>query len=771
MGSGGDRRGSKSEDAALACYRDSGKNKLPLPSMFVSNARPLIHKMDEMELLIKGNRHIQDCSGAGGGVASGSGASAAGPSQQVLQADTWGPEKEMATQTLLCASLYRICTSQHLLCILHGSGEDGRMNRPPSSYGSMRSEEEEEEEDLERCSNSSEGANAPFVPVQGGAGAETSGVNSPEPPPPVEDGDQMEDEEADLERLHPELDMPHVFKSIMDVLSRLSVEDMTNFKIRVHREEKNVILQDLLQWDNLDLVDKLIEQLVMLCFHLKQQILRKFKVLYEGVPRPGKQQLLDTIYVQPMISRRPGAGIESASGGGGSGNDSSPMNVTDLLRLRRDNGDPVRTLVTTGLPGIGMSVVAARFSMDWAERGANKDIQFVIPLSFESLWSFQKFQLPPSKKMSIMEVIGHYYQGFGDKTPVVSDSRTAAHLDVLIVNLIRGNLLPSACIWILGRQAAVSNIPPEFIDVVTDIHGFSDEMKDDYLRQRFQDEKLAENIVSHYKRRPVLRALCQQPFVCWLAATAFQRCYRYQGYGKHPPRITPFYIHVMVIQTNRKLQRYCGQSENHLKWSSEDVLRMRSLGKLALTMVKNHAWVFSQQDLKEHNLDTKEITLFSGLCTEKVPLLGTSEPKQFCFIHTTFQEFLAAMYIFMVFHLEGLNVLEEPSRKPFLSKVPRAAESAVDLLRCVVKQTQGAQHMDMVLLFLCGMMSRGNHNDMLRGKLFQASAPQLAGLEGTRKRQELEEAQKLLEQESERAPADRRANLEDCLRELVQEDE
>ena len=110
----------------------------------------------------------------------------------------------------------------------------------------------------------------------------------------------------------------------------------------------------------------------MLCFHLKQQILRKFKVLYEGVPRPGKQQLLDTIYVQPMIFRRPGAGIESASGGGGSDNDSSPINVTDLLRLRKDSGDPVRTLVTTGLPGIGMSVVAARFSMDWAEHGANK---------------------------------------------------------------------------------------------------------------------------------------------------------------------------------------------------------------------------------------------------------------------------------------------------------------------------------------------------------------------------------------------------------------
>lgn len=45
-----------------------------------------------------------------------------------------------------------------------------------------------------------------------------------------------------------------------------------------------------------------------------------------------------------------------------------------------------------------------------------QDIQFVIPLSFESLWSLQKTQPPPPEKMSIMKVIGHYYQGFEDVT-------------------------------------------------------------------------------------------------------------------------------------------------------------------------------------------------------------------------------------------------------------------------------------------------------------------------------------------------------------------
>lgn len=62
-GGDGGRRESKSEDAALVCYRDSGKTPTGLfyRVLFVNNASLLIHKMDELELLIKGNRHVRDC--------------------------------------------------------------------------------------------------------------------------------------------------------------------------------------------------------------------------------------------------------------------------------------------------------------------------------------------------------------------------------------------------------------------------------------------------------------------------------------------------------------------------------------------------------------------------------------------------------------------------------------------------------------------------------------------------------------------------------------
>lgn len=59
------------------------------------------------------------------------------------------------------------------------------------------------------------------------------------------------------------------------------------------------------------------------------------------------------------------------------------------------------------------------------------------------------------------------------KAPQIEDSRCPAHLDNLIVNIIRGDLLRGALVWILGRQAAVSQIPSQFVHLETELQGFT----------------------------------------------------------------------------------------------------------------------------------------------------------------------------------------------------------------------------------------------------------------------------------------------------------
>uniref|UniRef100_UPI0037E95FE4 NACHT, LRR and PYD domains-containing protein 6 isoform X2 n=1 Tax=Semicossyphus pulcher TaxID=241346 RepID=UPI0037E95FE4 len=742
--------------------------------------------------------------------------------------------------------------------------EKNKLKRPPSSYGSMKSdsdemqEEEEEEKYVEEVEQEEEVAEAcpspcPVVLPQftsqeatglqmnrpdspetlytmttqqtklpGAVVIETSSTDledcseadevedmdevllthSPEPPEPVELDDPMQtDENSQPGRLHPEQDLSHIFKSIQDMVSGLTKEELFKFKMWFYQWESSITLQQVMEGDILDFVDRILEILgvdrsllhtistldsigkkeeaeelrnkckrALIRYHLKQYLIRKHQVIREGVVRAGKQNLLDTIYVEPQISTCGYGGVDPSHEY--RLHPPSPLQVpssdtfvgvNNLFRLQKEDGTPVRTVVTTGIPGIGMSVSVGKFSLDWAELRANKDLQFVIKLSFRSFWLLRKKD--PPQMMSITEVIEYYYPECKDmkfleedgckflvimesfdcyqtsldweKAPVIDDNYTQAHPDVLIVNIIRGTVLRGARVWILGRRAAVSQIPSQFIDFVTEIQGFSDEMKDDYLKKRFSNAELTAKIIAHYKLLPTLSMLARQPFVCWMLATVFERCFRYHGYGAHPPRLTPFYVSILIVQTNRRLQFYYGKGENELKWSSEDKSLLTKMGKMAFKMLERNTSVFFEDDVKECGLKLTE-------------------------------EFMAALYVFTMFRTESKNVLDSGGLhmpKIFASKVQ--IKSAAGLVQCAVVRTVSSPlgHYDMFLRFLCGLLSPDCHDNQLSRYLYHHNEPKVGGLEVV---------QRLLEQTIQTAEEnnrDRVENLKECLREMTQEDE
>nr|XP_046244743.1 NACHT, LRR and PYD domains-containing protein 3 [Scatophagus argus]XP_046244745.1 NACHT, LRR and PYD domains-containing protein 3 [Scatophagus argus] len=659
-------------------------------------------------------------------------------------------------------------------------------------------------------------------------------THSPEPPEPVEMDEMMHiDENGQPGRLHPELDLGHIFRSIQDIVSGLTKEELFKFKMWFYQWESEITLQQVMEGDILDFVDRILEILgqdrsllhtistlenvnkkpeadelrkqckrALIRYYLKQYVIRKHEVIREGVVRAGRHNLLDNIYVEPQISTCGYGGVDPSHEL--RAHPPSPLQLpsadtfvglNNLFRLQKDDGQPVRTVLTTGLPGIGMSVCVGKFCLDWAELRANRDLQFVITLSFRTFWSLRNKEHLGSQKMSIMEVIEYYhseckgmkyleeedckfliimdsfdcYQAPLDweNAPVINDNYTQAHPDVLIVNIIRGTVLRGARIWILGRRAAVSQIPSGFIDVVTEIQGFSDEMKDDYLTKRHSNAELAAKIVAHYKRLPSLNILARQPFVCWMVATVFERCYRYQGYGVHPPRLTPFYVSILIIQTNRRLQFYCGKDENELKWSNDDKQLLTMMGKMAFKMLERNTSVFSEGDMKECGLKLREVTVFSGLCTE-LPTAAPDGSRTFCFIHYTFQEFMAALYVFTMFRSELKNVLSSGGlHKPKIFASKDQTKSAAGLVHCAVERTLTSPlgHYDMFLRFLCGMLSSDCHDNQLSGYLYRHNSPKVSGLD---------EAQQLLEQTIRAAQEnnrDRVENLKECLREMTQEDE
>lgn len=115
-------------------------------------------------------------------------------------------------------------------------------------------------------------------------------------------------------------------------------------------------------------------------FYLQEHLTRKHQVIHEGVVRAGRQSVLNTVYVQPQISTCGYGGVDP-SHELRLDPPSSPLqlpspdtfiDLNNLFRLQKDDGTPVRKVLTTGIPGIGMSVSVAKFSLDWAEMKTNR---------------------------------------------------------------------------------------------------------------------------------------------------------------------------------------------------------------------------------------------------------------------------------------------------------------------------------------------------------------------------------------------------------------
>ncbi|KAK6296197.1 hypothetical protein J4Q44_G00339100 [Coregonus suidteri] len=218
-----------------------------------------------------------------------------------------------------------------------------------------------------------------------------------------------------------------------------------------------------------------------------------------------------------------------------------------------------------------------------------------------------------------------------------------------------------------------------------------------------------------------------------------------------PPKITSF-IHYMIIQNNRKLEKYYGQNPNSQKWTDMDQVFMLKLGRLALKLLDNNRSVFYEEELKEYSLPVREKAWWSGLCAELARAIPKDKPV-FCFTHLSFLEFMAAHYIF-TFRLEERNVLDQSYRVTELFK----EHSLVDMYRKAVDRYLSAPvgQYDLFLRFLCDLSMTLNYG-LLRGMLFPHNAPPLKGLE---------DVVRLLTKRKDSAGPERQANLSECLRQL-----
>uniref|UniRef100_A0A3B4TT42 Uncharacterized LOC111231189 n=1 Tax=Seriola dumerili TaxID=41447 RepID=A0A3B4TT42_SERDU len=372
----------------------------------------------------------------------------------------------------------------------------------------------------------------------------------------------------------------------------------------------------------------------------------------------------------------------------------TPLKCHDIFNALPEQQRPIRVVLTKGVAGVGKTVSVQKFSLDWAEGLENQHISLLILLSFRELNLIRDeqhsllrllqvfhptLQKVTAEQLAVCKVL-FIFDGLDESRlsldftnrEVVSDVTQKSSANVLLTNLIQGNLLPSALVWITSRPAAAGQIPPTCVDRVTEVRGFTDAQKEEYFRRRFSDEEQSSRIISHIRTSRSLHIMSQVPVFCWIIATVLEHMLTTDQRGELPKTLTDLYSHFLLVQTKRKKFKYDeGHETSPQELMEADREVLLKLGRLAFEHLEKGNIMFYQEDLEQCGLDVTEASVYSGVCTEVFKRESVIFQKTiYCFVHLSIQEFLAAVYMFHCYTNRNTEVL-----KAFLGKDYKHSDS------------------------------------------------------------------------------------------------
>uniref|UniRef100_A0A3Q3QG24 NACHT domain-containing protein n=1 Tax=Monopterus albus TaxID=43700 RepID=A0A3Q3QG24_MONAL len=416
------------------------------------------------------------------------------------------------------------------------------------------------------------------------------------------------------------------------------------------------------------------------------------------------------------------------------------IDLNDIFKPLPNEETPPQKVLTKGIAGIGKSVAVQKFTHDWAAGAANHTVQFIFPFTFRDL------NLITKPRLSLVELISDYFEEMKDletdyknssvlfifdgldesnlpldfeKNETCRSPTKPTTVDALLTNLIKGELLHKASVWITTRPAAASKIPPRFIHRLTEVRGFNDQQKEQYFQKNIRVEGMSQKVISHLQRRELgsLYIMCHIPVFCCISAAVLQNLLTDTQDNELPKTVTEMYTHFLIIQTKRKHEKHYQKGE-----TDKDVIM--KMGKLAFEQLKEGNIIFSEKDLQACNTDPKEASVYSGLCTQIIRKEhGLYRQDRYSFIHLSVQEFLAALYVLETLNSSGENLLPRSGDNLPQTRVKRRSErreNPVALLhKRAVDMALDTKHgrWDLFLRFLLGL-SQGKNQALLE-KIFE----------------------------------------------------
>ncbi len=433
---------------------------------------------------------------------------------------------------------------------------------------------------------------------------------------------------------------------------------------------------------------------------LKLRLKEEFQYLNEEIS-PGERQKLNDVFIKPHVTEKPDSHIS----------DKRPITCKNMFNIR--------IMLLKGDAGTGKTVTVQKFILDWAEEKSNTDIDYIFPIPFQKLNIIRE----TVKECSFMELLQQcfdnteYLKPDSDRIMLIfdglnefklqyikkiTDIHERASVSDLLSNLIMGNLLPYAQIWITSRPAAANHIPAEFIDRVTEIHGFNDQQKEEYFRKSISDQRMRDKVISHIQKSPRISSMCYLPDYCRIIAAIPEKMFS----DDFPKTLTQMYSRLLLAQTEPMRER------------KETII---ALGRIAFHLLVDRNSLFCDEDLKKRGIrDERDLIRLSII--KKIE--DGSKRKSFCFVNHRTQEFLAALYVTEVINVNNPVQLRDLS----ILKLEFGEWCFTDyyLLQNMMKNTSERQ-MDLFFCFLLGLRLESSQSalkDLLKQRERRSSSSQ-----------------------------------------------
>ncbi|XP_075311693.1 NACHT, LRR and PYD domains-containing protein 3-like [Odontesthes bonariensis] len=549
-------------------------------------------------------------------------------------------------------------------------------------------------------------------------------------------------------------DRMNTVSELIETYSKNAVEVTINV---LKLMNKNDLVQRLL---NMNPASK--ETLAICQDKLKSSLKKRFQNLFEGPTKSMKQVLMNESYIEPdiIVEKSPQCAASHKS--------------TEELFKTIFSEPVLRITMTSGVSGIGKTVMTQKLALDWSEDKVANNVVFLFPFTFREL------NLLKGREFSWVELLHHFFADIKEaenctldklqimfildglnecrlpldfhNNEILTDATDSASVDVLLTNLIMGKLFPASRIWITTTSEAAHRIPPGYIDMVTEVRGFTDPQKEEFFTRRLHNKKLARKMISHISASRSLHTMCHVPVVCRLTATVLEDMLKTSERGELPKTLTEMYLRFLVVQSKLAIE----EGETTL-WNTEKSIL--SLGKLAFEQLKKGNMIFCETDLKECGITIRAASLFSDVFSNIFKVeFGPNQKKLFSFAHLSIQEFLAAVHVNVSSISSGVDLFSEEQSAcqraavtPDHSSVKPMYQTATD----EALQSPTGQ-LDLFIRFLLGLSLQTN----------QVHLQSLLKLSGNSLQCSQETIQYIKEKIRENPSPERCFNLFHCLNEL-----